>query len=139
MEFYKDRTKSPGQRAEDLLGRMTLDRVFGQLNQRLYGFRIYERRGDEIILSQELKEEVERYGGLGVLYGLFRADPWSGRDENTGLPGALAIRAYNQIQKYVIEHSRFGIPMLMSSECPHGHQALGGYPSCGEPGGGSYL
>lgn len=127
MELYKDRTKSPGQRAEDLLGRMTLREKVGQLNQRLYGFRIYERRGDEIILSQELKDEVERYGGLGVLYGLFRADPWSGRDENTGLPGALAIRAYNQIQKYVIEHSRFGIPMLMSSECPHGHQALGGY------------
>ena len=77
MEFYKDRTKSPGQRAEDLLGRMTLREKVGQLNQRLYGFRIYERRGDEIILSQELKEEVERYGGLGVLYGLFRADPWS--------------------------------------------------------------
>ena len=35
--------------------------------------------------------------------------------------------AYNTVQKYVVSHSRFGIPVLMSSECPHGHQALGGY------------
>ncbi len=36
-------------------------------------------------------------------------------------------RAYNLAQRYVIEHSRFGIPMLLSTECPHGHQALDGY------------
>lgn len=30
------------------------------------------------------------------------------------------------VQHYVMEHSRLGIPMMMSSECPHGHQALGG-------------
>ena len=27
----------------------------------------------------------------------------------------------------MIEHSRLGIPALLSSECPHGHQALDGY------------
>ena len=37
------------------------------------------------------------------------------------------MQAYNQLQKYVIEHSRLGIPFLLSSECPHGHQALDGY------------
>ena len=36
-------------------------------------------------------------------------------------------RAYNMVQKYVVNNSRFGIPVLMSTECPHGHQALGGY------------
>ena len=44
-----------------------------------------------------------------------------------GLTGALAVRARNQVQRYVIEHSRLGIPTLFSSECPHGHQALDGY------------
>ena len=38
----------------------------------------------------------------------------------------LSAKAYNMVQHYVMEHSRFGIPMMMSSECPHGHQALGG-------------
>lgn len=127
MEQYKDSSLKPSLRAKDLLGRMTLREKIGQINQRLYGFSVYERNGEEITLSEELKEEVKRYGGLGVLYGLYRADPWSGRTESTGLKGRLAPKAYNMVQRYVIEHSRFGIPVLMSSECPHGHQALDGY------------
>ena len=121
------------EKAENLLSQMTLIEKIGQVNQRLYGFKIYERVAaqgaceDEIVLSQEFKEEVSKYGGLGVLYGLYRADPWSQKDYNNGLTGSLATKAYNQIQSYVIEHSRLGIPMLLSSECPHGHQALHGY------------
>jgi beta-glucosidase len=127
IEKYKNSKLSAGERAEDLLSRMTTREKVGQLNQRLYGFSVYKRNGEQISLTEELKEEVLRYNGLGVLYGLYRADPWSGKDYSTGLSGGLAPKTYNMIQKYVIEHSRFGIPMLLSSECPHGHQALGGY------------
>lgn len=76
---------------------------------------------------EEFRQEVERYSGLGTLYGLYRADPWSGKDFTTGLDGALAPKARNQVQRYVLEHSRLRIPVLMSTECPHGHQALDGY------------
>ena len=106
---------------------MTLREKVGQLTQKLYGFASYTRHGEEIELSPEFCWEVERYGGLGTLYGLYRADPWSGKDFETGLDGALAPKARNQAQRYVLEHSRLGIPMLMSTECPHGHQALDGY------------
>lgn len=78
-------------------------------------------------LSDEFKQEVELWGGLGALYGLYRADPWSGKDYENGLFGETAIKAYNLMQEYIIAHSRFGIPVLLSSECPHGHQALNGY------------
>lgn len=114
-------------KAKELLGQMTLQEKIGQLNQKLYGFDIYERNQDEIILKSTFKEEVEKYGGLGVLYGLYRADPWSKKDYDNGLYGKMAVKAYNQIQKYVLEHSRLKIPVFMSSECPHGHQALDGY------------
>lgn len=127
MEAYKNPKLSPQQRAEDLVRRMTVREKVGQLTQRLYGFRAYRREGDEIVLSQEFMDEVERYSGLGTLYGLYRADPWSGKDFETGLTGVLAVKARNQIQRYVLEHSRLGIPVLMSTECPHGHQALDGY------------
>ena len=127
MKPYQDSSLSPAERAKDLLLRMTRREKAGQLNQRLHGFSCYERNGDEITLTPEFTAEVERWSGLGVLYGLYRADPWSGRGEKNGLPPKLAARAYNQIQHYVVEHSRLGIPVLMSSECPHGHQALGGY------------
>ena len=127
MELYMDPKASPRDRAADLLGRMTLREKTGQLTQRLYGFACYERRGEEIVLSEEFRRETERYGGLGALYGLYRADPWSGKDFSTGLDGVLAPRARNQVQRYVLDHSRLGIPVLMTSECPHGHQGLDGY------------
>ena len=106
--------------------KMTRKEKVGQLNQRLYGFRIYERDGEKITFTDEFYEEVEKMGGLGVLYGFYRADPWADKDEKTGIIPALAKKAYNSLQKYVLEHSRLHIPVMMSSECPHGHQALGG-------------
>lgn len=127
MENYKNPMRSPEERAADLLSRMTLREKVGQLTQRLYGFGIYRREGEEIVFDDEFRAEVERYSGIGTIYGLHRADPWSKKDFETGLTGSLAVKARNQLQKYVIEHSRFGIPALLSSECPHGHQALDGY------------
>ncbi len=127
MERYKNPTLSPEERAADLCARMTLREKVGQLTQRLYGFGIYHREGNEIVFDEEFRAEVERYSGIGTIYGLHRADPWSGKDFETGLSGSLALKARNQLQQYVIEHSRFGIPALLSSECPHGHQALDGY------------
>lgn len=125
--LYQDRNLSSNERAEDLLSHMTVREKAGQLNQHLYGFQVYERKDSEVILSKKLKDEIEYYGGLGVLYGLYRADPWSGKTFENGLTGVLAPKTYNKIQRYVLEHSRLGIPMLLSTECPHGHQALDGY------------
>ena len=127
MDRYRDPALSPEVRADDLIGRMTLREKIGQLTQRLYGFGIYRREGEEVVFDDEFRAEVARYGGIGTIYGLHRADPWSKKDFETGLTGALAVKARNQLQKYVIGHSRFGIPALLSSECPHGHQALDGY------------
>ena len=78
MEAYKNPALSPEERAEDLLGRMTLREKVGQLTQRLYGFRIYRREGQNVTFTQEFQDEVARYSGLGPLYGLHRAHPWSG-------------------------------------------------------------
>lgn len=113
--------------AKELLDKMTLQEKIGQLNQKLYGFGIYERNGEEISFSQEFKDEVEKYGGLGTLYGLYRADPWSQKNYENGLYGENAVKAYNKMQEYVLEHSRLCIPALLSTECPHGHQALDSY------------
>lgn len=129
MKKYQDASLPAAVRAKALLSEMTLTEKIGQLNQRLYGFRIYQRNpsGDDVELSEEFREEVEKFGGLGALYGLYRADPWAEKDYATGLSGQLSQKAYNRVQQYVITHSRLGIPVLMSSECPHGHQALDGY------------
>lgn len=102
MKAYQDASLAPARRAKALLEEMTLAEKVGQLNQRLYGFRIYERKcvngEDTIELSEEFRQEVEKYSGLGVLYGLYRADPWAGKDYETGLTGVLSKKAYNQVQ-----------------------------------------
>jgi hypothetical protein len=72
-----------------------------------------------------LDDEVERWGGLGALYGLQRADAWSGRDWATGIDPAAALEVAALVQKRVVAGSRLGIPALFVEEAPHGHQALG--------------
>lgn len=106
---------------------MTLREKVGQLNQQLYGFNCYVRNGCEIELTDEFKSHVKKWSGLGTLYGFYRADPWSNKDFDSGILPLMAAKAYNKVQRFVIENSRLKIPALMSSECPHGHQALGGY------------
>ena len=46
MFRYKDASLPTAERVNDLLSHMTLREKVGQLNQRLYGFRSYERKGD---------------------------------------------------------------------------------------------
>ena len=120
------------QKAEQLLQQMTLTEKVGQLAQHFFGFNAYTRdEKGEIVLTQEFKDYVLRFGGLGTLYGYFRADPWSKRGYHTG--GIVAEereKAYNLLQKFVIENTRLGIPVLMEEDAPHGRQVLDGviYP-----------
>lgn len=123
--LYRDPALSSKERAMDLMSRMTLNEKIGQLNQRLYGFAVFETE-PETKLTDEFKAEVKRWSGIGTIYGLYRADPWSGKTEDNGITPEKSMKIYNMVQRYVIEHSRLEIPALMSSECPHGHQALGG-------------
>lgn len=131
MELYKNSALSVEMRVEDLLSRMSVTEKVGQLNQRLCGFQMFDRVENEdgtvsFPLNDAFKNEAERYG-IGVLYGLFRADPWSQKTYENGITAKDAARVYNDVQRYVIEHSRLGIPMLMSAENPHGVQSLDGY------------
>jgi len=56
MFRYKNASLPTQERVNDLLSHMTLREKVGQLNQRLYGFRAYERKGDEITLTKPLRK-----------------------------------------------------------------------------------
>ena len=113
-------------RARALLAKMTLKEKVGQLAQGFFGFQAYTRdEKGEIILTEEFKEYVLRFGGLGMLYGFFRADPWSKRGYRTGgIRASEMEKAYNLLQKFVVENTRLGIPVLMEEDTPHGRQVL---------------
>nr|WP_239000536.1 glycoside hydrolase family 3 N-terminal domain-containing protein [Enterococcus lactis] len=110
---------------------MNIAEKVGQVNQHLYGWECYEKNGDKIELTEKLKEHVKWGGGLGALYGLFRSDPWSKTDYKNGIPAKESWKVANLVQEYVLQHSRWKIPVLLVEECPHGHQGLDGisYPT----------
>ncbi|KUO03450.1 glycoside hydrolase family 3 N-terminal domain-containing protein [Streptomyces caeruleatus] len=124
---YRDPTAPVDTRVRDLLSRMTLREKVGQLNQRMYGWDAYRRTPDGgFELTDALYAETDRFEGLGALYGLQRADAWSGVDHTNG-PGAEDGAALAElVQRHVVERSRLGIPALFVEEVPHGHMALDG-------------
>ncbi|MGK5697927.1 glycoside hydrolase family 3 N-terminal domain-containing protein [Streptomyces sp. URMC 128] len=106
---------------------MTLREKAGQLNQRMYGWDAYRRTPDGgFELTDGLYAETERFAGLGALYGLLRADAWSGVDHATGSGAEDGAELAHLVQRHVVERSRLGIPALFVEEVPHGHMALDG-------------
>lgn len=110
-----------------LIDSMSFTQKVGQLNQRLFGWKSVERNAaGRLVASDELKQEIDRWGGLGALYGLLRADPWSGRHWGNGIRPEERPEAVAVVQQTVLERGAHGIGVLLSEEAPHGHQALGG-------------
>src|SRR5262245_50020169 len=116
METYKNKHASIEERIEDLLSRMTMQEKIGQLNQRMLGWDAYEsdENAEGFRLTDRFREEIAFGDGVGAIYGIFRADPWSKVTFENGIPPFESMKVANQIQRYVIEHTRLGIPVLLS-------------------------
>lgn len=113
-------------RVETLLAAMSVEEKVGQVNQRLFGWRAVERApGGGFRVTDEARAEIDRWGGLGALYGLFRADAWSGRSWANGIRPEERAEAAQVVQDAVAAADRHGVGTLLVEEAPHGHQALG--------------
>ena len=122
--LYKDARYSPERRAQDLLQRMTLEEKLGQLLCPL-GWPMYEKVDmDSVTISDAYRHFIREQHG-GMLWGAFRADPWTRKTLENGLDPSLAVKAYNAFQRYAIDSTRLGIPILLAEEAPHGHMAIG--------------
>jgi beta-glucosidase len=112
---YKNRSLSPEQRTADLLKRMTLDEKVMQ-TQCLWiqKSRILNSSGD---FDEAKATDVLKYG-LGELGRL---------NENAGPNSAgyhpkQAADLYNKIQRFFVEKTRLGIPVMTHEESLHGQQ-----------------
>ena len=124
---YKNPDLPVNKRVDDLISRMTVEEKLGQLLCPL-GWPMYEKteteEGATVGVSDEYRKFVgEQFGGM--LWATFRADPWTRKTLDNGLNPKLAAEAYNALQRYAIDSTRLGIPMILAEEAPHGHMAIG--------------
>lgn len=124
---YKNSDLPVEKRVEDLLDRMTVEEKLGQLLCPL-GWPMYEKietsDGAVVGISDKYREFIDQQHG-GMLWAVFRADPWTQKTLDNGLNPKLAAEAYNAMQRYAIDSTRLGIPIIIAEEAPHGHMAIG--------------
>ena len=110
---------------DDFISQMTLMEKVGQLNQHLYGWQVFKKKNNgDYELTQLFKDHIHQYGGVGAIYGILRADPWSGMNEAVGVSKDDSLKVIKMVQTYIQENTRLKIPAFISEECVHGHQGL---------------
>ena len=86
---------------DELISMMTLDEKVGQLNQHLYGWQCFCKNKDgDYELTQLFKDHVQKFGGVGAIYGILRADAWSGMNEVNGVKKEESLQVIEMIQNY---------------------------------------
>ncbi|ROR82634.1 beta-glucosidase [Plantibacter flavus] len=104
---------------------LSLRERIGQINQRLKGWEAVEWVDGAPRVTDVLRREVDRWGGIGAIYGVLRADPWSQVRWSNGIPPERSAEAYEAVQE-VVRTRGSGLPTLFVEEVPHGLMALGG-------------
>lgn len=111
------------ERIDDLLQRMTLEEKIGQLATPL-GWEVVQKTDGAGLKTDAFKEIMDQRH-IGSFWATLRADPWTQRTLSSGLSPQESAEALNALQKYAVEETRLGIPLLFSEECAHGHMAIG--------------
>lgn len=122
--LYKQASAPVEYRVKDLLERMTVEEKVAQLCCPL-GWEMYTKTGKNEVVVSELYKAKMKEAPVGSFWAVLRADPWTQKTLETGLNPELAAKAMNALQKYAVEETRLGIPVLFAEECPHGHMAIG--------------
>ncbi|SFO16534.1 beta-glucosidase [Cohaesibacter marisflavi] len=114
-DIFKDATQSPEARADDLLSRMTLDEKIGQMHA---VWLFLNENGEHNVRSDQFTGESDADTlrqmlgrGLGQItrpLGTRSIDPAEG------------VRALNALQKFMLEETRLGIPVMSHEECLSG-------------------
>lgn len=122
---WLDCSISIDKRVDALLEQMTLNEKIAQMLT-MRGYEMYERISEhELRMTDELVELYKEFPGAG-LGSWNRADWYSGRNWKNGLTPELLPIWFNMVQKYAVEETRLGIPLLLNTGSIHGMFVLGG-------------
>lgn len=121
-EAYRNSAMPVDLRVSDLLRRMTPEEKTGQLLA-LQGWEMYSRDGQDVGINAAFRSAVDSLHA-GSLYAVMRADPWTRKTFDNGLDAALGLRTLNMMQRYAVDSTRLGIPLLLMEEAVHGLMAI---------------
>ena len=122
---YKNPTASASKRTKDLIARMTLAEKAAQM------MCVWQEKAQKLVDANgnfdaaKAKAAFKKGHGLGQVgrpsdAGAPAAAPWMGRTARQ------MAELTNAIQKFFLEESRLGIPVIFHEECLHGHAARDG-------------
>ncbi len=124
MSKYTNATLPAESRVRDLLARMTLAEKAAQM------MCVWQEKSAKLVDAagnfdfKKAKAAFKNGHGIGQVG---RPSDAGSKPSDTGIgksPRAMA-ELTNAIQKFFIEHSRLGIPVIFHEECLHGHAAIG--------------
>jgi beta-glucosidase len=109
-KLYLDSSQPVETRVCDLLARMTVDEKLAQIGS-LWAFDVMQG-----LAFSEARAQERLKHGIGQITRIGGA---------TNLPPTDSAKIANAIQKFVIEHTRLGIPVMVHEECCSGYMARG--------------
>ena len=115
LPTYKDATAPIDARVDDLLSRMTLEEKVAQM------LCIWRQKADTLVDAQGRFDQGKARAHFAAGHGLGQVGRPS--DAGDGLPAREMAELTNAIQRFFIDSSRLGIPVMFHEECLHGHAA----------------
>ena len=114
---YRDRNCSVSERVADLLSRMTLDEKAAQM------VCVWNLKKETLLDDEGRFDAAKAARHYGNGHGLGQV----GRptDFGSGAGPRDSAELTNAIQRFFVEHTRLGIPVVFHDECLHGHVATG--------------
>jgi len=113
--LYRDPARTPDERAADLLSRMTLDEKVAQM------LCVWQKKPETLVDGQGRFDLAKARASFGHGHGLGQVGRPS--DAGGGRTAREMAELTNAIQRFFVEDSRLGIPVIFHEECLHGHAA----------------
>jgi beta-glucosidase len=117
-EPYRNPALPPAKRVKDLLRRMTLEEKAAQM------MCVWQQKAETLVDADGNFDPAK--AGKAFKKGLGLGQVGRPSDAGKGQDARGMAELTNAIQKFFIENSRLGIPVIFHEECLHGHAAIGG-------------
>ena len=115
---YRNPKLTPLRRTKDLLSRMTLEEKAAQM------ICIWREKAETLVDTDGQFSPAKARAAFKEGHGLGQVGRLS--DAGKGLDARRMAEVANAIQRFFLEESRLGIPVIIHEECLHGHAAIGG-------------